>query len=303
MNLPAGENTLIDAKTGAPFPAAPRGALRHSSRPLGWRGVLVESHCLQPTELSQHTVIGHGMSVNMGASVPFGWRGRGGWRDGEIRAGESHLLTFGELNTPRWHRTFEELSIILDPKYVADVVQDGLPPNKIEFVSQRSVADPTIAWCARTFHDELIADAPEGSLYVETITAGLILHLLAHYGVAKPKVIAPRGKLTSFQLRAVVEFMRSNLADDLSLHALAEQAHISPFHFARLFRRTVGLPPHQFVLRLRVHRSMVWLARGRMSLAEIAVACGFSDQPHLTHAFRRVTGVTPTQYVRRVQPR
>jgi len=198
MNLPAGENTLIDAKTGARFPAAPIGGLRHSSRPLGWRGVLVESHQLQPTELSQHTVIGHGMSVNMGPSVPFGWRGRGGWRDREIRAGESHLLTFGELNTPRWHATFEEMSIILEPTYVADVVQDGLPAHRIEFVSQRSVADPTIARCARTFHAELTADAPNGSLYVDTVTIGLILHLLANYGVAKPKVMAPRGKLSAF---------------------------------------------------------------------------------------------------------
>src|SRR5215467_6963847 len=203
MNLPAGENTLIDAKTGASFPAAPLGGLRHSSRRLGWRGVLVESHSLQPTELSEHTVIGHGMSVNMGASVPFGWRGRSGWHDREIRRGESHLLTFGELNTPRRHRTFEEISIILEPQYVADVVQDGLPPHRIEFVSQRSVADPTIAWCARKFQAELTADAPNDLLYVDTVTTSLILHLLASYGVSKPKVIAPRGKLHSFQLRAV----------------------------------------------------------------------------------------------------
>ena len=302
MDLPAGENTLIDAKTGAHFPAAPRGGLRHSSRPLGWRGVLVESHHLQPVELSQHTVIGHGMSVNIGASVPFGWRGPAGWRDREIRTGESHLLTFGELNTPRWHKPFEELSIILEPQYVADVVQDGLPAHRIEFVSQRSVADPTIAWCARKFHSELTADAPDGLLYVDTLTTGLILHLLANYGVAKPKVIAPRGKLNSFQLRAVVEFMHSNLADDVSLMVLAEQAHISPFHFARLFRRTVGLPPHQFVVALRVHRAVGLLRSGRMPLAEVAVACGFHDQPHFIRAFRTVTGTTPTQYARRAQP-
>jgi AraC family transcriptional regulator len=243
------------------------------------------------------------MSVNMGASIPFGWRGRGGWRDREIRAGESHLLTFGELNTPRWHRPFEEMSIILEPKYVADVVQDGLPPSRIEFVSQRSVADPTIAWCARKFQSELTADAPNDLLYVDTVTIGLILHLLANYGVAKPKVVAPRGKLNSFQLRAVVEFVHSNLAGDVSLTALAEQAHISPFHFARLFRRTVGLPPHQFVLRLRVHRAIGLLRHGRMTLADVAIACGFHDQPHLIHACRSVIGTTPTQYVRRAQLR
>jgi len=96
--------------------------------------------------------------------------------------------------------------------------------------------------------------------------------------------------------------MHANLADDVSLTALADQAHISPFHFARLFRRTVGLPPHQFVVRLRVHRAISLLQRGRVPLAEVAIACGFHDQPHLIHAFRTVTGTTPTQYVRRAHP-
>jgi AraC family transcriptional regulator len=134
------------------------------------------------------------------------------------------------------------------------------------------------------------------------VTIGLILHLLANYGVAKPKVTAPRGKLSSFQLRAVVEFICSNLADDVSLVVLADQAHISPFHFARLFRRTVGVPPHQFVLRLRIHRSIGLLRGGRMPFAQIAVACGFHDQPHFIRAFRTVTGTTPTQYVRGAPP-
>jgi AraC family transcriptional regulator len=242
------------------------------------------------------------MSVNMGASVPFGWRDGHGWRDREIRTGESHLLTFGELNTPRWHRTFEALSIVLEPQYVTDVVQDGLPADKIAFVSQRSVADPTIGWCARTLRSELIAALPYSSLYVDTVIVGLILHLLANYSIAKPKVMAPRGKLNSFQLRAVIEFIRSNLAEDLSLVVLADRARISPFHFARLFRRTLGLPPHQFVLRLRIHRAIGLLRSGRTPLAQIAVACGFHDQPHLIRAFRTVTGTTPTRYVPGAQP-
>jgi AraC family transcriptional regulator len=303
MNLPAGEQTLIDAKTGRRFPAAPSGAVLRSSGPVGWRGILVEAHRLEPRELRQHSVIGHGIGVNIGADpITFGMRGGRGWRDRVINPGDSHLLTYGQVNTPRWLGTFEECSMILEPRFVADVVQDGLPAHRIEFVSQRSVADPVLAHCARTFLAELAADMPNGLLYVETITIGLVLHLLANYGVARPKVTAPRAKLNSFQLRAVVDFIQSRLADDIPLLTLAKKAHISPFHFARLFRRTVGLPPHQFVLRLRIHRAMALLRAGRMPLAQIAVACGFHDQPHFIRAFRTVTGATPTQYVRGTQP-
>src|SRR5579862_6452518 len=84
----AGEDVLVDAMTGARFPAAPTGSLLLSSVPLGWRGIIVEWHHLPPQELSQHHVIGHGISVNTGARpVPFGWKGCEGWRDSAINPG------------------------------------------------------------------------------------------------------------------------------------------------------------------------------------------------------------------------
>jgi hypothetical protein len=200
---------------------------RHPSRGLivtneasfsgsGKRGFLVEFHRLAPDELSEHSVIGHGMSVNAGAPpVPFGWRGGNGWRDKVINPGGSHLLTHGEFNTPRWHQTFDEMSLVIDPRFVADVVEDGLPPGRIEFVSQRSVDDSVIAHCAMAFRAELAHDGPNGVLYAETLTTALVLHLLANYGVAKPKALSPCGKLNSFQLRTVIDFVQSQLADDV----------------------------------------------------------------------------------------
>jgi AraC family transcriptional regulator len=293
----AGENLLIDKATGTPFPAAPTGSLLLTSVPLGWRGIIVEFHRLAPDELSEHSVIGHGMSVNVGARpVPFGWRGGNGWRDSAINPGGSHLLTHGEFNTPRWHQTFDEMSLVIDPRFVADVVEDGLPPGRIEFVSQHSVEDSVIAHCAMAFRAELAHDGPNGVLYAETLTTALVLHLLANYGVAKPKALSPCGKLNSFQLRSVIDFVQSQLADDVSLRALARRAHVSVFHFARLFRATVGVPPHQFVLRLRLERALGLIKAGRLPLAQIAVEAGFHDQPHLTRAFRRVFGTTPAMY-------
>ena len=92
---------------------------------------------------------------------------------------------------------------------------------------------------------------------------------------------------------ATIEFIEAHLADDVPLMALADRAHVSPFHFARLFRHTVGLPPHQFVVRLRIQRAIGLLRGGNMPLAQVAVACGFHDQPHFTRSFHRIVGETP----------
>jgi AraC family transcriptional regulator len=204
----------------------------------------------------------------------------------------------GRAQHTRWLHTFDEVTIVLQPEFVADVVREGLPGDRIEFATQRSVADAVIARYAAAFRAELSADTPMGRLYADTLTVALVLHLLAHYGVAKRKVPAPRGKLNAFQLRAVVDFMAAYLSEDVSLVALAREAHVSPFHFARLFRRTVGIPPHQFVLRLRVERAIGLMKSGSLSLAHVAAESGFCDQSHFTRAFRAATGTTPAAYPR-----
>ncbi len=297
----AGENLLIDKTTRRRYPAAPTGSLLLTSAPFRWRGIIVEQHRLPPAEMPEHSVIGHGISVNVGAQpTSFAWtRGRNGWDDKPTNPGQCRLLTHGEFNTSRWLHTYNEVSLIIDPQFVADVVEDGLPTDRIAFVTRHSVADSVIADYATMFRAELAADAPNGMLYAETLTVGLVLHLLANYGVATPKVPSPRGKLNSFQLRTVVDFIRSHLDKDASPMAMARLAHISPFHFARLFRATVGVPPHQFVLRLRIHRAHHLLNAGQMTLAEVAIACGFHDQPHFTRAFERVFRMTPAVYLRR----
>ncbi len=297
----AGENLLVEKATGRQYPAAPAGSLLLTSAPFGWRGIIVEQHRLAPAEMPEHSVIGHGISVNVGAQPSsFAWtRGRDGWDDRPTNPGHCRILTHGESHPTRWLQTYNEVSLIIDPRLAADVVEDGLPTDRIGFVTRQSVADSVIVNYATTFRAELAADAPNGALYAETLTVGLVLHLLANHAVAKPKVPAPAGKLNAYQLRAVVDCIESQLDEDVSLIALAKRAHVTPFHFARLFRATVGLPPHQFVMRLRIERAIHLMRSASMPLAQVAVACGFHDQSHFTRAFQRAVRMTPAMYLRR----
>ena len=293
----ASDITLVDVASGEPFPVAAAGSVLLSSVALGWRGIVVERHRRAATELPEHYVEGHGLAVSTAERpIPFGWKNGPRWREGPFKPGEFHLVTNGELNTPRWLDTLDEISLVLDPRFVADVVAEGLPAERVEFAPQRWAYDAIIARYAEAYRSELETGAPNGPLYADTLTVGFVLHLLSRYGVAKPKLRAPRGKLNSYQLRTVVDFIQSHLEEDVSLLTLAAQANVSPFHFARQFRATVGLPPHQFVLRQRVQKSVRLLKAGRLRLAQIAVESGFHDQPHFIRAFRKVLGTTPARY-------
>jgi AraC family transcriptional regulator len=103
--------------------------------------------------------------------------------------------------------------------------------------------------------------------------------------------------LPKYKLRAVIDYIREHLDAELSLDHLAAVTHLSPYHFARLFKNSTGLPPHQYVVARRVERAKELLRqRDGLSLADVAVEVGFSSQSHFTRHFKRLVGVTPRRF-------
>ncbi len=110
-------------------------------------------------------------------------------------------------------------------------------------------------------------------------------------------VVAPaRSGLSAGALRRVSEFVESHLAENIGLAALAAEARLSVYHFARAFRRSMGVSPHQYVLEQRVRRAQHLVAQSDLPLAAIASAVGFYDQGHLSRQFRRLVGTIPSSY-------
>ena len=289
---------LVGVTDGESFPVVPADSVLLSSGPLGWRGIVVEKQRLEAQEMPEHYIRGHGLMISAAKRpVAFGWKENGRWHERSLNPGEFHLVTDGGFSCPRWPETFETVTISLDAGFAAHAAREELPADRIEFATQRALFDRTIAQYAGAFCFELESASSNGLLYAETLTIGFALHLLSNYAIAKPKISWARGKLNSHQLRSVVDFVMSHLDEDVPLVTLAEKAHASPFHFARQFRETVRLTPHQFVLKQRIQKSINLIKSGKLPLAQIAVESGFYDQAHFTRAFRKATGTTPGQYL------
>jgi len=94
----------------------------------------------------------------------------------------------------------------------------------------------------------------------------------------------------------VVEYIEANLDREIALSALADAAGLSTHYFSELFKQSVHVSPHQYVLRRRIERARKLLSDPRVTVLEAAVRSGFSDQSHFTKIFRRIVGVTPTGY-------
>jgi AraC family transcriptional regulator len=104
----------------------------------------------------------------------------------------------------------------------------------------------------------------------------------------------------------VTEYIQQNLDRELRLAELAALVCMSPYHFARLFKCSTGVPPHRFVIGQRIARAGAFLATQELSIAHISRMVGFRTPSHFTTVYRRVTGVTPrgyrTGYVRGNRP-
>jgi len=94
----------------------------------------------------------------------------------------------------------------------------------------------------------------------------------------------------------VTEFIDDNLARALPLAELSAEAHLSQYHFARLFKESVGIPPHRFVVQRRIERACALLIEGHLSIDAIARAVGFRTRSHFSMVFHRHTGSPPTVY-------
>src|SRR5882762_6188744 len=126
-------------------------------------------------------------------------------------------------------------------------------------------------------------------------------HLVSSAGdVAAEKVVQLhpriRGGLPPRALRRVRDFIEAHLEENISIQALASIAGLSMYHFARAFKQSDGMTPHEYLIHCRVRRAKDLIVETDLSLSEIALAAGFSDQSHCARRFREHVGVTPSSY-------
>jgi AraC family transcriptional regulator len=94
----------------------------------------------------------------------------------------------------------------------------------------------------------------------------------------------------------VKEYINNHLHQDLKLEKIAAIAQLSPYHFLRLFKQSMGVTPHQYILQCRIEKAKFLLQQSQLSITEIANQVGFCDQSHLTRCFKQSLGVTPKQF-------
>jgi AraC family transcriptional regulator len=232
------------------------------------------------------------------------WRGEKKVADGTFVPTSK---TVGALTTvPKgpvpFGRSFEKADILYcafgDP--LLSAVREELDGRWPLPVSPRSgLHDHAVSEILYLLFAEVESGGASGTLYAESLAHALAVRFL-FLGEYLPTRSSATAVLPQRKLRGIQDLIESRLDADLTLQELAAEIGYSRSHFLRMFRATTGMTPHRYVLKRRLERARQLLEQVELSIAEVAMICGFSSQAHLTLAFRTKYGITPTEYRRQL---
>ena len=240
-----------------------------------------------------------GPVVNLHLSVPHRLvqRQNGRTYEGFVATSDVAITPAG---TPGYWRTdaaSEDMSMLLKDSFIRRVAAEaGVGPKEIEVLPLFSAREPQIERIGMAMFSEMESGGLGGELYAESLANVLALHLLRHHsslGRSSRRKTERGGSFSERGFERAIDYINDNLARKVTLTEIAEVAHVSPYHFARLFKSTAGLSPHQYVIQRRVERAKTLLADGDLTIAEVAQAVGFANQSHLAFHVRRLLGVSP----------
>lgn len=225
------------------------------------------------------------------------------WRDGKLRdftfqKYEIVVTPAGVRSGWRWFAPSDVIVVTLDPGKVAHFAQSELgmllDPQQLSDLPQFTDADLCAAGII--LRDAVEEDDVSSAVMFEAMSRVFLVKLLQRYGKRRPEEVALSARFTSKHYQSVLYHVQCRLDQTITVDELAKVAGMSPSHFARVFKDTMGSTPMQFVMAYRIEQSVKMMVDPIRPLGDIALACGFSDQAHFTRSFKQLTGKTPSAH-------
>lgn len=158
--------------------------------------------------------------------------------------------------------------------------------------------DKRLAQLLTDLAQELTTEEAGKEIIVAALTEQIAVHLLRRHSMMRrsDELELSRVGLIDRRIRRAVEFMQTHLDRDLPLKEIAAASYLSPYHFARLFKKLTGTTPHAYLAGIRTARAKSLLAESDLSVGEIAARVGYASPSHFTKAFRQMTGLAPREF-------
>lgn len=259
-------------------------------------GVMIERHTFSTLEVSHHFHPTHCLHLQTAGVSRVRWRSEGKSGIETMRASSLMLHGRGTSDSIDFAGESSRVVVSLDPASIANTMMIDGGHLFDHCPSRWHFQDRQLERLVRNFEAEAENSFHTGHVYAELLCLSLAAYLMRHYGGARLLLPSVKGGLPKGRLDRVLEYIAANLSQPLSLMEIAVVADMSVYHFARLFKCSTGLSPHQYVLAQRIDRAKNLLLGGIGSVIDVALASGFNDHSYFSKTFRKATGISPMCY-------
>jgi AraC family transcriptional regulator len=266
------------------------------SRFSPWKGLLVETHNIGAVEMPEHRHSSVCLHLQTSGPIDMQWRSEG--REGRqtTTAGSLILLAPDTSHALKLNRRSRRILVAVDEFLLSRASTELEVKGELSFQNRWAFEDKQLRLLLMEMEREMEEDWSMGQIYGDLLGMSLSLALVKKYGhVALPRPLA-QGGLPRARLLRVLDYINDNSHADVRLSDLAGVAETSLFHFARLFRECMGVPPHQYLMQQRIEKAKLLLRTPRHNVNQVASATGFANASHFAKVFRRIVGVSPTDW-------
>ncbi|GAB3494119.1 AraC family transcriptional regulator [Spirosoma knui] len=275
----------------------PRPALV-TSEALAWRGVRVEHHQSAAMELPAHYHEQHLLLLYQADNPVFVRQQQGSQlQQGLFQAGSVGLYPGGDYGKVVWNGPTDTIHLFVDDQYLEHLARQHMDLTRFNLCYRFQFNDPFLSQLGRQLLNAVGTYHALGLLYVESLTSALCYHLIEHYAQYEQR-IQDGHRLSNTVLARIDTYLEGRADQSIRLETLAGLANLSVFHFARLFKRTTGVSPYQYVIRWKIQRACELLRTDQDSITSISDTLGIASPAHFSAAFKRTLGMNPREFQR-----
>lgn len=267
-----------------------------SSAHAQWSGIAMERHSTPAVSIDRHEHPEVFINMVVGGTSKYEVTTKGRSFRYSSRPGTIFLLPQGTEDEIHWAGPSDHLVLAIHPRLIAQALEETAHEPDVELTDHWNLADGHISTLLNEMAADLNDGSPAGRVYGEALATALSVYLLKRYAVRPRSPAAFKGGLPGYRLKRVLDYIGSNLDQNISLSDLAAIAGMSPHYFAELFKQSIGRSPHSYILLQRIERAKEALRNPARNILDAALDAGFQNSSHFSRMFRRIEGTSPTKF-------
>jgi AraC family transcriptional regulator len=270
------------------FPAKPLFSIKNN--------IQFEYHNLSAIEVREHLPAQNVIVILHNPSRKVQRRMGGKCKDEFASSGDIVISPANVSHYVSWDEKASFSLLSLKPEDLTSTAYELIDPDHVELLPYFAQPDPVLYGIGQMLKSQLESGLPISQMYIDQIICFISIHLLEKYCSIKHKILENTCAFSASELQEVLDYFDSHIDQNIGLAEISNLLGMSPYHFSRLFKKAIGIPPAQYLMQRRLKKTAHLLTTTDLDLRAIAGQTGFSNQSQLCNTFRRHFSVSPRKY-------